>query len=504
MRAAARVIPPTAPARREASLRVCGGCGAVVESAGFVPRCPNAGDGGDHVLMRELDESWLPLGLGGDLRYAERPFLRWRHRLHAWHQAMQAGWSDEAFIALVERLDHAVAEVDGRGFRVTPLRPARALAHALRVRGPLWVKDETHAVGGSHKARHLFGILLGLEVAGQALADRPLAIASCGNAALAAAVLARAAKRRLQVFIPPDAEAAVVKRLDELGADIVVCRRVDTTPGDPCVTAFRAAVQEGALPFACQGPENGMAIEGGETLGWELVTQLAALEPMPAGGDVADPPRLDRVFVQVGGGALGAAVGRALQQATASHALGRMPRIHAVQTAGAWPLARAYERLARRLDAALGHGREGQAPGELELGEAAFAFRNERAGRLALAFGGETVQAELRRAAQRRSEFMWPWEQAPNSVAHGILDDETYDWLALTRAMLQGGGYPIVVDEPTLIHANALGVGGTSIAADETGTAGLAGLYALRDAHGLDPTEVMALLFSGVRRRVAR
>ena len=44
-------------------------------------------------------------------------------------------------------------------------------------------------------------------------ARAPLAIASCGNAALAAAVVARAADRRLRVFIPPDADPAVVARL---------------------------------------------------------------------------------------------------------------------------------------------------------------------------------------------------------------------------------------------------------------------------------------------------
>ena len=37
--------------------------------------------------------------------------------------------------------------------------------------------------------------------------------------------------------------------------------------------------------------------------------------------------------------------------------------------------------------------------------------------------------------ASHRSQFMWPWEEPPHSVASGILDDETYDWLAILRGV---------------------------------------------------------------------
>ena len=77
---------------------------------------------------------------------------------------------------------------------------------------------------------------------------------------------------------------------------------------------------------------------------------------------------------------------------------------------------------------------------------------------------------------------MWPWEQEPHSVAHGILDDETYDWLAVVEGMLATGGSPLVVGEQTLAHANALAREATGIDVDPTGSAGLAGLLALRDA----------------------
>jgi threonine synthase len=95
---------------------------------------------------------------------------------------------------------------------------------------------------------------------------------------------------------------------------------------------------------------------------------------------------------------------------------------------------------------------------------------------------------------------MWPWETEPRSVAHGILDDETYDWLAVVRAMLVTGGRPVVVDEDELLAANALAREATGVDADETGTAGVAGLIALARTGVIEPGEHVAVVLSGVRR----
>jgi threonine synthase len=78
-----------------------------------------------------------------------------------------------------------------------------------------------------------------------------------------------------------------------------------------------------------------------------------------------------------------------------------------VQTLGAYPLKRAYDLLAPRSAA--------------------------------------SPAGPLRYAATHRHEFMWPWEQQPHSIAHGILDDETYDWLAVVTGMFDSGGSPLVV-----------------------------------------------------------
>ncbi len=98
---------------------------------------------------------------------------------------------------------------------------------------------------------------------------------------------------------------------------------------------------------------------------------------------------------------------------------------------------------------------------------------------------------------------MWAWESEPVSIAHGILDDETYDWLAVVRAMLLTGGRPVVVDEATLHEANALALPDVGIDADHTGTAGLAGLISLARDGIVGPDETVAVIFSGARRSPA-
>jgi threonine synthase len=99
---------------------------------------------------------------------------------------------------------------------------------------------------------------------------------------------------------------------------------------------------------------------------------------------------------------------------------------------------------------------------------------------------------------------MRPWEAEPASAAHGILDDETYDWLAIVEAMARTGGRAAVVDEPTIAAANALARVATGIDVDATGSAGLAGLMALLRSGDVRPDETVAVLFTGARRHEDR
>jgi threonine synthase len=323
----------------------------------------------------------------------------------------------------------------------------------------VWVKNETGNVAGSHKGRHLFGVLLfitALEQLGLISPEQSgasLAIASCGNAALAAAVMAAAARRRLAVFVPVDADRAVITRLKDLGADVTVCERQSGEKGDPCYRQFAAAVASGAIPFGCQGPDNGLTVEGGATLAWEMAEQLAA-----------SGARVDRLVVQVGGGALASASFQGIGDACALRVLPALPEFDAVQTAGAAPLARAHAAVAHQMQ------------------------------------DGLSSEQALAHAAHHRSQYMWPWETVPRSMASGILDDETYDWLAVVRGLVSTSGSVVVVDDSLLEEANRLARDTTGINVDHTGSAGLAGLLQLSRSGRVPTGSDVAVIFSGRRR----
>ncbi len=435
----------------------CSGCGALVPlEKSEVFRCPAAHerDDVDHVLRVRVprsDAGFRPQDID------PHPFVRYRRRLYVHHVALSAGMDDARYIELVHRLDHELAQL-ASGLSRSPCTPCARIAEELGLEADdVWIKDETALPGGSHKIRHLFGILLFLEVLDALGRGRPrttpLAIASCGNAALAAALLARASRRPLEVDVPPWAARSVVERLESLGARIVVCPREPGAPaGDPCYLRFRTALAHGAIPFCCQGPDNGLTIEGGKTLVYELVATLRERGAT-----------LDHLVVQVGGGALASACAQALEELVAARVLPRLPRIHAVQTLGAAPLARACERV------------------------------RERARR-------EGLDSALIHAARHRTRYMWPWESEPHSIAEGILDDETYDWHAIVAGILRSGGSTVVVDEPTLARACDLSRIEAGIDASHTGTAGLAGLLQLVERGLVRRGERTAVLVTGARR----
>jgi len=453
---------------------VCPGCGACLELGPLEHQgrhpfaCPNRrrSDGREHILLRELVGQ-----LAWPTQDDEHTLIRHRQRLSISH----LGLADSEVCDRIAQLDESIQEVCGRGFVPTPTLAAGPLAEALGLGEiDLWVKVEADNVAGSHKARHLAGVMLYLQTlqAHDRLdRDRQLAIASCGNAALAAATLARAVDWPIRVFVPPTTGLQTIGPLDELGAQVVVCSRKSQTVGDPCYTAFTQAVNNGALAFCCQGPDNALCIEGGQTLAYELVDQLR-----PAGAT------LDWLVIQVGGGALASACVAGLREAVRAGVLTRMPRICTVQTTGAWPLARAYHRLvAQRLP--------GQ-PNSPSL-ETVRNFARDDVHKLT------SLPSLLREAAQSRHQWMEPWPDPPVSVAHGILDDETYDWFSLVGAMQETGGLPLVVEEAQLVHAQQAASQFTGRTIDATGAAGLAGVLELQRRGDLAPHQTVGVLLTG-------
>ncbi len=296
----------------------CAACGAEVDIATpFTWRCPRAAVDDPHHVLHPVT---------GDTRIEPlddpNPFVRFGPRLGWWSFARANGMLNVDCIALTREV--------AAGFTVTPWGRSGALSAA--VGHDLWVKDETGQLAGSHKGRHLVTILLHLRAAEQLglLTERPpLVIASCGNAAVAAATLAARIGWPIRVFVPEWMDPAYRPLLEATGAELCVSpRRSDDPPGDPAVLRFREAVAAGAIPFSVQGPENAWCLDGGRTLGWEIE---------------GDPP--DDLVIQVGGGAFATCVGMAL---------GPSVRLHAAQAAGCAPLERAWRRAAEQPGAGWG------------------------------------------------------------------------------------------------------------------------------------------------------
>ena len=91
---------------------------------------------------------------------------------------------------------------------------------------------------------------------------------------------------------------------------------------------------------------------------------------------------------------------------------------------------------------------------------------------------------------------MTPWPD-PHSLADGILDDETYDWLGVFAAIGVSGDAPIVATEADIVAAHEL-ARAAGFDVSPTGSAGLAGLLAIVDT--IQPAERVAVVMSGVAR----
>ncbi len=437
-----------------ASELTCAGCGAVADISDPF-RCPNAEQGDiDHILRPVFRTD-----PGFPTTSARNPYILFRRRFHAYQIGRANGLSDQDYLDIVYELNSNVEDVAGTGFRNTRLFSHTSLGRSVCKKIALWLKDETANVGDSHKARHLFGVLLHLEILQRlGIWKRPgarLAIASCGNAGVAAATLAKAAGREIDVYVPESADRDVKALLHDLDANLIVCKRTAGVEGDPSYLAFAKAVAEGAIPFSCQGNQNGLAVEGGKTLGYELVMALASNRVV-----------LDRLVLQVGGGAFASATITAFQEAQALGLIDKMPSITAVQTAAVYPL--------------------------------------QRAVRLLLAKGADLEGDDWRSqvidfARTHRSEFMWPWDSPEASVASGILDDETYDWFVVAEAVLATSGEVVLVSEEELAEANQLVLGYTGIVASATGTAGVAGCMHLAQQDAFRDGEQVATVLTGIR-----
>jgi len=112
--------------------------------------------------------------------------------------------------------------------------------------------------------------------------------------------------------------------------------------------------------------------------------------------------------------------------------------------------------------------------------------------------GAEQRKQVIEAAAASRNEFMYPWED-PHSVAHGVLDDETYDWAHICDGMMETAGSASLVTDVTIRQARADGKKAAEVTMCHTGSVGLAGVQHMR-MMGSAPKEPVLVVFSGLSR----
>ncbi len=402
---------------------------------------------------------------------------------------------------IVEKIGAGLKEIGEVSFKETPVEFETNLAGS---NSNLYIKDETNNVTGSHKARHLMGNLLYIEILYKAgiLKRKPkLAVYSCGNAALGAAAVAKAGGYYLDVFIPPNINPKIISTLQKYDARIVVCPRIEGETGDPCYNRFQEALNTGSLPFSCSGLDNWSNLEGGQTLCLEFITQLLDKDV-----------KLDSLVIQIGGGALASSAVKTLEELYEFKFIDKIPRIYTVQTEGAFPLARAYyilmKEIARKNKLKCSADFSYYSSKDVSVdnnGILSYLKSNQNeildiAEFIKQNYYSDSIQEILAKAILNMDQYMWSWENEPQSIAHGILDDITYDWFKIIEGMFKTGGISVVVSEKCLQNANEIILEKTEIRADHTGTSGFAGYLELLNLGYIHKQKNTGLFFTGAIR----
>ena len=232
----------------------------------------------------------------------------------------------------------------------------------------------------------------------------------------------------------------------------MTCPRRPGEAGDPSYLRLQEALAEGAVPFTCQGPDNGLAIEGGSTLAWEIADELRA-----AGRD------------RWTGSSSRSAAGRSRRgsrwaSTTRQRSAPSRPSRPSTPSrpAAAAPLARALRAGRSRTWASS----PAHPPIPPSSTRASAAWRT--GGRATCGRGRPSPSASPTGSSTTRPTTGWR--------SCGRCSSRADAWSSSTS--------------PTCVAANALACEATGIDADETGTAGVAGLLALAAAGILKPARI--------------
>ncbi len=216
------------------------------------------------------------------------PFVRFRRLLHPTGSGCAGGLSDDELRAL----DRAARRADRRastdtGFRTTPFARADELSDALgfSARGGVWIKDETGGVVGLAQGAAPLRRAAAARGGRAARLDRRSSSPRRSRSRAAAtprsppAVVAAAASRRLRCSCRRTPSRLCSSASARSARGSPSASGTPASLGDPTVARLRHAIADGALPFTCQGDLNGLAIEGGHTLGWELAASRRRARP---------------------------------------------------------------------------------------------------------------------------------------------------------------------------------------------------------------------------------
>lgn len=413
--------------------------------------CP---DGQDkfHVLIPKLPEN-----LKFHLKESRNnPFLKYRQFISSYHLLGKKRYS-----AVLNRLSINLEKIGEPDLHTTPLINEPKLEKKFKLNpDSLYIKVETGNVSGSHKSRHALGNLLYIESV-RILNKTPkknLAIYSCGNAALGASAASSALGYKLYAFVPENVDREIEARLVKYGTKVVRVKRDTLGTGDPCYLRFRESIDKlNLVPCSCSGPDNWPNIEGGATIIYEFISQMQErYESFP-----------DNLFIQVGGGALASSIIYGLNRLVEVKLINKLPRIFLVQTESCYPLFKTYQKVQKmkRLHPKL------------------------------------SIKELMQKIGSEGHKFMFPWSaNVPESLAEGILDDTTYDWLAIIDGVLKTQGDVLVVKEKEIVDAfNTVKKLGMNISA--TGTSGLAGLMQALENKKAKKGEKIGLFFTGIDSR---
>jgi threonine dehydratase len=192
-------------------------------------------------------------------------------------------------------MDSAAAERRIRAFvRETPLEPSAALGTATGAR--VFLKLENRQETGAFKLRGAANKLLSIP---KEAAARGIVAASTGNHALAVSTIAGKLGIPVEIFVSEQIHPYKRRKIEALGA------RINAVAGDALAAELEARRESERSGRPYVSPYNDpVVIEGQGTVAVEILRQMTAL----------GEPKLDAVFVAVGGGGLIGGMGTYLKR----------------------------------------------------------------------------------------------------------------------------------------------------------------------------------------------